>query len=167
MSLDTQLVIGPNASLSERQAWFVMAALCAVGFGIAGVFAALGFWPVLPFAGLELAAVGAALWVCLRRNRYREVLVFRGDTLRIEFGLLGQGAVTAIELPRAWTRAQVEPGELPSAPTRLLLCCSGQRVEVGRVLTDAERGRLVRRIRQLLQPGWVSGSAARTLDQAV
>ena len=34
----------------------------------------MGFWPVVPFAGLEVGALGAAFWVSMRRNRYREVL---------------------------------------------------------------------------------------------
>src|SRR5262245_44660681 len=74
-----RVVIGPNASLSEAQAWAFMGWMCAVGFGIAAVFAARGYWPILPFAGLELAALGAALWVTQRRNRYREVISVTDD----------------------------------------------------------------------------------------
>ena len=43
--------------------------------------------PVLPFAGLELGAVGWALAVSMRRNRYREVVSFGEERVRIEFGV--------------------------------------------------------------------------------
>lgn len=148
----TQLVIGPNASLSGRQAWGVMAFMSAVGFGIAGAFAALGFWPIVPFAGLELAALGAALWVVTRRNRYREVIRFGADTVRVEMGMLGRGCAVRIEWPRTWTRAMLERGPGRHDPSRLWLGCYGQTVEIGRCLTDEERSRLAARIRELLKP---------------
>ena len=71
--VDTRLVIGPNASLTDRQALVFFAGMCGVCLTIAAVFAGVGLWPVLPFAGLELAALAAALWVVVQRNRYREV----------------------------------------------------------------------------------------------
>ncbi|HUS24490.1 MAG TPA: DUF2244 domain-containing protein [Candidatus Binatia bacterium] len=160
MTYDAQLVIGPNASLTRRQAGWVMAGMSGVGLGVAGVWTALGFWPVLPFAGLELAAFGAALAVCMHRNRYREVLRFSAGTVRIEFGLLGQGPTTQLELPRAWTRVELARGEHRHEPTALWLCCSGQRVRIGVCLTDEDRSRLAARIGDLLKPHGRKAAAA-------
>jgi len=158
MFRETQLVIGPNASLSVAQAWLFMGFMSAVGLGIGGVMALKGLWPILPFAGLELVALGAALFVSVHRNGYREVLRFTEDTVVVEFGMLGRGAVASFSLSRYWTRVVLEAGANAHAPTRLLLCCSGQKVELGRCLTDEERERLHGRIRDLLslpgvQPG--------------
>jgi uncharacterized membrane protein len=147
-----RLVIGPNASLSQSQAWAFMGLTCSVGLGIAGLFALRGFWPILPFAGLELAALGAALWVSLRRNRYREVISFTESTVCVEFGLVGHGANASVELPRSWTQVRLEAGPYRNSPTQLVLTYSGQRVVIGRCLTDEERGRLAVRIRELLRP---------------
>lgn len=152
--VDTRLVIGPNASLTERGAWLFMGLVTSVGLVIALWFTLKGFWPILPFAGLELAAVGAALWVTQRRNRYREVLSFEDDTLRIEFGLAGRGAGSVVEMSRAWARVLLVAGVHRHDPNRLLLQCSGLRVEVGRSLTDEERERLAGRINELLMPAW-------------
>ena len=157
--LNTRLVIGPNASLSERQACAVMGWMTALGLGIAGFFAALGFWPVLPFAGLELGALGAALWVSLRRNRYREVLTFDDQRVCIEFGIAGRGAQARVDLPRAWARVSLELGEYRNQPSRLLLAYGAQRVEIGRCLTDEEREALLSRIKKLLRPAWHAGIA--------
>lgn len=159
----TRLVIGPNASLGPRQAWGFMGLICAVGLGIAAMFAVRGFWPILPFAGLELAALGAALWVTQRRNRYREVLSFGENSIRIEFGLVGAGAYASVELPRAWTRVSLCRGPHLTSPTSLGLEYCGQRVELGRCLTDEERSRLCARIRELLRPAWRGAARAGTL----
>jgi uncharacterized membrane protein len=160
--LDTQIIIGPNASLSVRQAMFVMAGISTVALSVAVGFAVLGFWPLVPFAGLELAALGAALWVSLRRNRYREVLVFSGDRVRVGFGWSGQGAQAEIDWPRPFTRVLLEPGPHRNSPTRVVLACSGQRLSVGRCLTDAEREALHGRLKELLPPAW----SARAVEAA-
>ncbi|WP_020650587.1 DUF2244 domain-containing protein [Solimonas variicoloris] len=161
MSRDTQLMIGPNASLTVRQAWLFFGLMAATGLGIAGLMAARGLWPVLPFAGLELGALGAALIVSVRRNAYREVVWFTGDNVRIEFGRLGRGASTVVTLSRHWTRAELESGATRHAPMRLWLRSGGQQVEIGRCLTDEERERLQRRLQELLTPAWRSRPGTR------
>jgi uncharacterized membrane protein len=152
--VNTRLVIGPNASLSARQAALFMVWMCTVSLAIGGFFALRGFWPILPFAGLELAALGAALVVSLRRNRYREVVSFDGAAIRVEVGEVGRGAGLTVQLERGATRVLLEPGPYRNSPTRLLLSCKGQLLELGRCLTDAERSRLAARLRELIHPGW-------------
>lgn len=156
--VDTRLVIGPNASLTGRQALVFFAGMCGVCLTIAGVFAALGFWPVLPFAGLELAALGAALAVVVRRNRYREVMVFEGERVRIEFGMVGEGALGCCEWPRATTRVWLEPG--PHGGSRLVLACGPSRLTLAACLTDAERASLAARLKELLHPAWQQAGAS-------
>ena len=151
---EARLVIGPNASLSARQAWLFMIVTAVVGLGIAFGMAAMGFWPVIPFAGLELGALAAALYVSVRRNAYREVIVIGPGSVRVEFGMLGRGAPTTVSLQRGPTRVLLEPGAHRHAPSRLLLSCGGRTVRLGACLTDDERGRLAARIRQLLTPAW-------------
>jgi uncharacterized membrane protein len=164
MPVDTRLVIGPNASLSAGQALGFFAGLSAVCLAIAGGFAWMGLWLILPFAGLELAAVGAALVVVIRRNRYREVLVFEGERLRLEVGRVGAGIENRTEWVRGLTRVILERGPQVCDPTRLVLDCGGQRRIIGRCLTDAERVALARRLKELIHPAWLAaGPAAETL----
>lgn len=148
----SRFVIGPNASLSVRGAWIFMGIMSTVGLGIAILFTLYGFWMILPFAGLELAALGCALWVTQRRNRYREVVRFEDNAVVVEFGEVGRGAGVRIEFPRAWVRCLLEAGAYRHEPRRLLLVCSGQRVEIGRCLTEEEREDLASRFRELLKP---------------
>ena len=158
--VSTRLVIGPNASLSGVQAVRFFAATSAVCMGIAAVFAWAGFWPVLPFAGLELAALGAALWVVQRRNRYREVLRFEGDRIIAEFGMAGAGAHATCSWPRGLTRVWLEAGPHAHSPTRLVLACGAQRMTVGGCLTDEERRCLAARLKELVHPAWTQAGEA-------
>jgi uncharacterized membrane protein len=158
--VDTRLVIGPNASLTGRQALVFFAGMCGICLTIAGVFAALGFWPVLPFAGLELAALGAALVVVVRRNRYREVLVFDGAQLRIEIGRVGEGVRMRCEWPRSATRAWLGRGPRHGGPTGLVLACGPSRLTIAACLTEGERAALLARLKQLLHPAWQQAGAS-------
>ena len=152
--VDSQIVIGPNASLSVRQAVWVFASISLVALTVAVGFTVVGFWPILPFAGLELAALATALWVSLRRNRYREVLKFEGGRVKVGFGWMGQGASAEIDWARSFTRVVLEAGANRNSHNRLYLTSSGQRIAIGRCLTDVEREALHRRIKGLLPPAW-------------
>jgi uncharacterized membrane protein len=156
-SANTCLVIGPNASMSVRQAVLFMGWMCAAALAIAGFFAVQGYWPILPFAGLELAALGAALAVSLRRNGYREVVRFEGDTVCVEKGEISRGLSLRLRLPRNALRVLLEHGPYRNSPTRLLLSWSGQQLELGRCLTDGERERVAQRMRELVHPGFGPG----------
>lgn len=129
-----------------------MATLILVASPIIAWSVVLGLWLVLPFLGLELLAMSVALGVCMHRNRYREVIEITEKHVRAQFGMLGRGAGSTVEMPRHWTRVRLEVGLKRNDPTRLLLACSGQRVEIGRCLTDEERERLAVRLRELLKP---------------
>jgi uncharacterized membrane protein len=56
----------PNCSLSLRAAFLFFGFVCLTSFGIAGLMAAQGFWPVPPFAGLEMLVLGWALAISNR-----------------------------------------------------------------------------------------------------
>ena len=155
-----RLVIAPNASLRPVQAVGCFAAICALPLLIAVLFAARGYWPVLPFAGLELAALGAGLWVSVRAGRCREVVCVNRKAVTIGFGRVGQGPTARCELDRYATRAFIEAPRRRNGSGVLVLSSCGQRVEIGRCLTEAERLALCRRIKELLAPGSARSPAA-------
>lgn len=103
-----RLVIQPNASLSLEWAGVFFASMCIASFGIAGLFAWQGYWMVLPFAGLEMAALAAGLYWSLRANVYREVISITDDHVVVETGR--QGPEQRWEFQRAWTRVRLLVG---------------------------------------------------------
>ncbi|WP_439641840.1 DUF2244 domain-containing protein [Nevskia sp.] len=163
---DTRLVIGPNASMTVKVAWAVMAVMAFVSLGIAVLFTLQGFWPILPFAGLELVALGLALYVSLKRNRYREVIAFEGNRVRIECGMGGEGARLSIDWPRSSTRVLLEQGIHRNDPTRLCLYNGSRRLILGRCLTDEDREQLAARLRVLVLAGWRVAPLAEADDMA-
>ena len=137
--------LGRNCSVSPAQMGWLYASLCVVTLGIAVFFWFQGAVLILPFAGLELAAVGAAFVAHARHAADREHILLQGRRLVVE--LESGGRLERAEFNRDWVR--VEPG----ADDRSLIEVSGQgrRVTVGRHLRPELRPVLAREIRRALR----------------
>ena len=142
-----RIVIRPNCNFSASGAALLFSAITLPVLGVAAAWALQGYWLILPFAGLELLALGAALAVSVRRGRYREVIRFGPRRVRVQQGYAGRQE--HVEFPRPWTRAWVEPGSGPAMPGRLFLGASGSYCELAACLTEEERHSLCRRLREL------------------
>lgn len=80
------IVARPNQSASWRANLLVLLALAVPSLGAAIIFALRGAWPVLPFAGLEMLALGSALYYVNWKLHYRHVITLSEDTVRIDKG---------------------------------------------------------------------------------
>lgn len=143
------LVIQPNASLTPRQGKIFFLSMCGVSFGIAGLLTLQGFWVVLPFAGLEMAALGAGLYWSMRGNAYREVIRLQDDRVLFESGKAAPARRR--EFQRAWAQVVLESGVGRNDPPRLLLRSHGKDCEFGRCLTASEKEEVARRLRRWLK----------------
>jgi uncharacterized membrane protein len=143
-----QVLVSANSSLTRQGAFLFFGVTAVSSLVLAGALAARGFWPVLPFAGLELFALGLALGLSMKRGRYREIVSVYGDRIVVE---RGAGALEErFELPRHWTRVELERAPWRGHPPRLLLCCGRERREIGAVLTGNERESLRLRLAELV-----------------
>ena len=140
--------VSPNRSLTWRQAVVFYAGVCVGSLGIALMLAVQGYWPVLPFAGLELAVLGVALWITMQRGRYRELIRIFPDRIVIEKGLPEDHR--RIEFPLHWARVTLRPAGTGSYPSRLLISSHGRSCEIGRCLTESARRGLRSRLDQLI-----------------
>ena len=134
-----------NCSVTPAQLGWLYLSLCVVTLGIGTVFWLHGAVLILPFAGLELAAVGIAFMAYARHASDGEHILLAGRRLVVE--LENAGRLERAEFNRDWVR--VEPG----ADDRSLIEVSGQgrRVIVGRYLRPELRPALAREIRQALR----------------
>jgi uncharacterized membrane protein len=141
-------VIRPNQSLSWRSAVRIYTAisLCVLGIGV--FFALHGFWPVLPFAGLEVIVLGTSFYLCLHRSQVREVVTINADVLTVERGRKQREQYW--ECPRAWARINMERAPIAWYPSRLLVAFKGQRVEIGRFLNETERHSLAMELQGMI-----------------
>jgi uncharacterized membrane protein len=134
-----------NCSVTPAQLGWLYASLCVVTLGIGALFWFQGAVLILPFAWLELAAVGAAFMVYARHAADGEHILLQGQRLVVE--LEHAGRLERAEFNRDWVR--VEPG----ADDRSLIEVSGQgrRVIVGRYVRPELRPVLAREIRRALR----------------
>jgi uncharacterized membrane protein len=137
--------LGRNCSVTPAQLGWLYASLCVVTLGIGTFFWFQGAVLILPFAWLELAAVGAAFIVYARHAADREHILLSGRRLVVELELAGR--TQRAEFNRDWVRVE------PAVDDRSLIEVSGQgrRVIVGRYLRPELRPQLAREIRKALR----------------
>lgn len=82
----TQLIMRPDQSLSWRGNQYLLLALGIWLLCIALFFAYAGLWLVLPFLGLEVLALGAALYYVSRKLARQEVLEINHQHVRLSSG---------------------------------------------------------------------------------
>jgi uncharacterized membrane protein len=126
------------------------ARLCSLAFGslaaftliVAVVFSALGAWLILPFAGLETAALFLAWRWVMQHAQDSEQLVIRGD--EVTLAVREQSRTRQYEFNRAWAQLVVQQ---QARVVRLALRSHGKEVEVGRYLDNGSKQRLARALK--------------------
>lgn len=147
-TLQARIQVSTNCSLSCSGAILFFGAVATVSLTIAGLFAARGMWPILPFAGLELLLLGVALGLSMRRGRQSELITVVEDRVIVE-QLSHRGAVSS-EMARLWARVELRKSSRRGHPSRLLLLSHGRGMELGCSLTESARRRLHRRLVELI-----------------
>jgi len=141
---DHTWVLRPNQSLSWSEAKFVFMGIAAVLLTIVTSFAVLGFWPILPFAGVELLVLGLALYLSQIRGHDVEVISVKGDTVAVE---KGRGMPQERwDFERARLQVNLQPAKIKGHPSRLILRSVGRQVSVGDFLVEDERRRVARQL---------------------
>ncbi len=144
-----QIVLQPNHSWTWRANLYFLTTLFALSIGIAVMFLLLGFWLILPFAGLEMLVLTGAVYYCVRKTHRQEVLRFSMEEVVIESG------VNKVEqqhrFQRFFTRVRVEPPSGSRRSQRIAITERDHKVEVGQFLTDEEKKTLVRELRHMIR----------------
>ncbi len=143
-------VLRPDNGLYWRTTLWVYLFLVVVCLTVAIGFTLAGFWPVLPFAGLELALLGVALYVTARRGRYREIVRVGATTVEIEKGYRPPGRRWQFE--RVWTEVAMRPSGSRLYPDQLVIRSRGETVELGAFLTENDRATLALELERAIGP---------------
>jgi uncharacterized membrane protein len=141
-----------NCSLAPRQLLLCYLGLCLLSFGIAAGFWSVGALMVMPFAGVELLAVGLALLIYARHAADNESIRLAPGRLIVEYAC-GRH-VERVEFAPAWVRIEPEHGD------RSLIELSGQgrKISVGRFVRPELRRELADELRWALRR-WSHGAA--------
>ena len=142
------IVIAPNCSLSVRGAVLFFLSLSAPCCGVAGLLAVLGFWPILPFAGLEMLLLGAALRLSLQRRHHRQTIVISEADVAVR-SCLGK-IHSEVVFPRHWAQVKLRRSTSRLHPSRLVIESHGRQCAVGDFLTEEERCGLARKLSGLI-----------------
>lgn len=140
-----QWLLKRNCSTTPSQLGWLFASLCFVSLGIATFFWVQGARLIMPFAWLELTAVGFAFIVYARHARDGEKIVIEGSQLVVELETAGR--TRRSEFNREWVR--IEPKS--SDGSLIEVSCQGRSVQVGRHLRPELRPALAREIRLALR----------------
>ncbi len=134
-----------NCSVTPAQLGWMYASICVVSMGIAIFFWEQGATLVLPFAWVELVALGVAFLVYSRHATDGERISLQGTQLVVE--LESAGRLERAEFRREWVRIEPKTGD------RSLIEVSGQgrSVAVGRYVSPELRSALAREIRMALR----------------
>lgn len=142
-----------NCSISPRQMLIFFGSVCTLSLGIGVFFWVQGAPLVMPFASLELVAVGIALLLYARHATDNEHIQLEAGRLIVEYAF--GASVERVEFEPAWVRVEPEHGD------RSLIELSGQgrRISVGRFVRPELRRQLAEELRwalrrwQLIQRG--------------
>jgi uncharacterized membrane protein len=132
----------PNRSLGPAARRWALAAIAFTTFGVAAGAAAFGAWPVMPFAGLEVALLALAFHVLSRHDADFERLEIDGHEVLVE--ARDAATHTRFVARRPWARLVVRER---GARCTLGLAYAGRTEPLGRMLSDEGRRRLAERLR--------------------
>ena len=158
------IIAQPNQSASWQSNKQLLLTVGLITGFIATLFSLMGAWLILPFAGIEITALGGALYVVCRRLNLRHVLHFSGDLLIIEKGM--KQAQQRWQLHKQTTSIIVERQNHPWDPIKIYLCSRHQQdtceqIAVGDFLNSEDSQQLLRILRQ---QGVAVGTDSRNTD---
>ena len=136
-AVDYRIIAKPNCSLSSKERLGVVVLVASLSFIIAIGFVIAGAWLVLPFAGLEVLAVGFAFYYVNCHSGDYESLTIEGDKLAIEKHSYKK--TSEIVFNRYWARVMLR--DLPGGDQALLLRSHGKEVEFGRYFMNNDQRR--------------------------
>lgn len=144
-----RIVLQPNRSWTWRANVLLVGTLMAVSGSVATLFAYQGMWLVVPFTFLEMLALLACLYYCVRRTHLQEVLTFSPERVVFERGVRRPQNSQAFE--RYFTRFVVEQPAHPWYQKRIALRSRGRDVEIGSFLGNADKDRLIGTLKDMIQ----------------
>ncbi len=138
---EIRYLITPNRSMDRRQATGLVLGVAGATFLVAGALALrYGAWPILPFAGLEVALLAYVVYRVQADCNNHEVVVL--DELHLDVTRRVGGEVQSHRFNRHWVRVNLRQSRARNLPSRLQVGSHGKFVEIGACLTNDERASL-------------------------
>ena len=144
-----QATLTPHRSLSREGYLTLMALVIAVNLVVAGMFVALGAWPIAGFAGLDVLLVWWAFRVNFADARKLERISITEHELVLD-RLSERHPPEQQRFVRRWVRVELEEDRDRELIGSLLLVSGRTRVAVGEFLAPDERKTLATALKSAL-----------------
>jgi len=136
----SQIILMPNRSMSWETNKKILLAMFCVNMTVAAVWAYMGAWLVLPFAGLEILLVGLGMYYVSWKLNFREVLTIEAESLILQKG---------VYFPKQewrWQKGRTEiirqPSNYRMSAPHLWLKHLNECIEIGEFLNRVEKKEL-------------------------
>jgi uncharacterized membrane protein len=129
-------------SFDRRLLALVFGSLAFISCVLAFAFALAGAWMIIPFAGLEIAALAGAAWWVSRRSGDFEGLALGDGRITVETG--EGGRIRRHEFHPGWARL------VTASDGSLALRSHGREIAIGRYCGEESRQVLARELRDRL-----------------
>ncbi len=146
-----RIVLSPNCSISWRELVLFYLFTCVIALAIGIFFLLQGLWLVLSFSGLEMAALGACLYLTSRKVYRREVITLNPERTRVEKGVRRINQSWEFDTP--WLRLIDERSGVRNRDRRLAIGTHGNYVEIGGFLGCEEKDALAFQLKDCIIRG--------------
>lgn len=146
----SSVIAQPNQSADWQTNKQLILGIGFISGVIATFFSFIGAWVILPFAGLEMTALGGALYIVCKKLNQRHILHFSGDQLVIEKGIRYPQHIWQLPIQHVFISVERQPH--PWDPVKLTLCCHRdghhESIIIGDFLNREDSDRLLTVLRQ-------------------
>jgi uncharacterized membrane protein len=146
--MEQRIELAPNCSLKPAGAVLFFASICLFSLAFSLVLVFHGFWPVLPFWGLEMLALGLALHASMRRGKYTQTVLITDS--QVSLVTRSRHGSQKQEFARHWAKVRLRSPQRRHGTSQLTIESHGHAYEVGSFLTEEDRCRLAERLRYLV-----------------
>ena len=145
VAADFEMVARPNSSLTAKGRVYAVVIIAAISFAVAIGFSLIGAWLVLPFAGIELLAIGYAFYYIHCHSQDYESIVIEGDQISVE--KKSYKAVSKMVFNRYWVKVLLRL--TPNGDQMLSLRSHGKEIDFGRsYMTNDQRLELAKQLKE-------------------
>jgi uncharacterized membrane protein len=145
VAADFEMVARPNSSLTAKGRFYAVVIIAAISFAVAIGFSLIGAWLVLPFAGIELLAIGYAFYYIHCHSQDYESIVIEGDQISVE--KKSYKAVSKMVFNRYWVKVLLR--FTPNGDQMLSLRSHGKEIDFGRsYMTNDQRLELAKQLKE-------------------
>jgi uncharacterized membrane protein len=144
-----QATLTPHRSLNRQGFYVLMGLVILVNVIVAGIFVAMGAWPIAGFAGIDVMLVWWAFKVNFADARKLERISITEHELVLE-RVSEKSAPEQRRFVRRWVRVELEEDRERELIGKLLLISGRTRVAVGEFLAPEERKMLAQALKSAI-----------------